>query len=312
MKENDRILDKDSFLQRYRLTEWFPLSELLWEDLESIYYDYCSSIKSIKDCCDKFENYCRKQFFSDHITFHSISCRCKEPEHLIEKIIRKRSKEQITKYKGINVKNYKYIIQDLIGLRILVIKKEDWEIIFDELVKMFPFEPNSELHMDQKPVAYIRYGDRNIYKDKITKEYSNKGYRSQHYIVKFNGYFCEIQVRTLAEEVYGEFDHLVKYPYRNDNSFLIRYTNILSGLVNSIDEIMSTCFQMDVSGWETNQKYFNKDAYDIWTNTSQNIISESSNNKSKMISEVDTKSPINIKEHASCILLRKEKKYNGE
>lgn len=272
-----------------------------------IYEDYKQSIKDIDECCKNFEKYCREKFSSDKISFHSMKCRSKDAEHLIEKIIRKRGKEQSAKYKGINVDNYKEIIRDLIGLRILIIRKEDWEMIFDELVKMFPFKPNTDLHMDEVPIAYIRYGDRDIYKGKISKEYSNKGYRSQHYIVKFNGYYCEIQVRTLAEEVYGEFDHLVKYPYRNDNNFLIRYTNILSKLINSIDEIMSTCFQMDEPGWESNEQYFDKDEYDNWTKTSQNTIFDSINKETELMFKNDSKCPINMCSYASDILLRKDK-----
>ena len=307
MEDNEKMLDKDRFLKYYRLEKYFSLSELSWDDLQNIYEDYKQSINDIKVCCDNFEKYCRDNFSLDKISFHSMRCRPKDAEHLVEKIIRKRGKEQSAKYKGINADNYKDIIQDLIGLRILVIKKEDWEIIYNELVKIFPFDSSTELHMVQEPVAYIRYGDRDIYKGKITKEYSNKGYRSQHYIVKFNGYYCEIQVRTLAEEVFGEFDHLVKYPYRNDNNFLIRYTNILSKLINSIDEIMSTCFQMDELGWETNEKYFDKDVYDNWSKTSQSIISDSTDKKVEQVSGIDSKSPINMRNYARNILLRKDR-----
>ena len=54
----------------------------------------------------------------------------------------------------------------------------------------------------------------------IHKEYTDKGYRSQHYIFKYGNYYFEVQVRTIAEEVYAEFDHYVKYPYRENNHFL--------------------------------------------------------------------------------------------
>ena len=77
-------------------------------------------------------------------------------------------------------------------------------------------------------MAYIRYGDRDVFHGKIKTDYSNKGYRSQHYILKRDGVYFEIQVRTLAEEVYGEFDHRVRYPNEEENKFLIRYANIVS------------------------------------------------------------------------------------
>ena len=57
-------------------------------------------------------------------------------------------------------------------------------------------------------------------------------------------------MRTLSEEVFGEFDYKVKYPYRDNNKFLIRYSNTLSQLLDSVDELISTCFQLNDSGWD--------------------------------------------------------------
>lgn len=189
-----------------------------------------------------------------------LKARCKDPEHLIEKIIRKRGIEQSYKYRGINVSNYKEIIRDIVGVRILILYKEEWEAVYDWIRKKFD-------KMEEPVQAYTRYGDRDIFHNKIVPQHSNKGYRSQHYIIKFQGVFCEIQVRTLAEEVYGEFDHHVKYPYRNNNKFLKRYTSIISQLTDSIDECLSTCFQMGEAGWDMNEELFVEDEYIDWKNT---------------------------------------------
>ena len=124
MGENANTLDKEFFLQRYHLEEYFARSELRWEDLQQIYEKYKDDFDDVKKCCKEFEDFCRMSFYSENIAYHSIRCRPKDPEHLIEKIIRKRGKEQSAKYKGISANNYKDIIQDLIGLRILVIKKK--------------------------------------------------------------------------------------------------------------------------------------------------------------------------------------------
>lgn len=175
----------------------------------------------------------------------------------------------IVKYIVINVSNYCEIVRDLIGIRILILAKEEWENIFDRMVYMFPQIKGQPVSMAEPPVVYTRYGDRNIFKDKIRTVHTNKGYRSQHYVVEFKGYYCEIQVRILSEEVYGEFDHKVKYPYRNDNKFLIRYTNTLSQLLDSVDEIISICFQLGDSGWEECNRYYEKDHYIEWKNISQ-------------------------------------------
>ena len=117
------------------------------------------------------------------------------------------------------------------------------------------------MHMAEMPRAYIRYGDRDIFNYTIHKEYTDKGYRSQHYIFKYGNYYFEVQVRTIAEEVYAEFDHYVKYPYRENNHFLKRYTSVVAELLNSVDEIISTCFQFGEAGWHDIEKYFAQDSY---------------------------------------------------
>lgn len=306
MEEYANILNKEQFLEKYHLKDCFVQSGLQWETLQQIYQDYLQSFIDIKKICKSFETHCQKKLSSNNISYHSLRCRAKNPEHLIEKIIRKRGKEQSQKYKDINAKNYKTVIRDLIGIRILVIKKEDWESIFNEIIHMFPQNKNNtRCYMAEKPIAYIRYGDRDIYNDKIKKEYSNKGYRSQHYIVWFKGYYCEIQVRTLAEEVHGEFDHLVKYPYRDDNNFLLRYTNTFAEFTNAIDEMISTCLQMQENGWENNNEYFGHDIYVDWSKTSQSIIFEKESEENEQSGNLDAKLPINIQQYATNKLLRK-------
>ena len=122
-------------------------------------------------------------------------------------------------------------------------------------------KPFHDICMAEMPRAYICYGDRDIFNYTIHKEYTDKGYRSQHYIFKYKEYYFEVQVRTIAEEVYAEFDHYVKYPYRENNHFLKRYTSVVAELLNSVDEIISTCFQFGEEGWFDMEKYFAQDSY---------------------------------------------------
>lgn len=200
--------------------------------------------------------------------YHSIESRIKNPEHLIEKIIRKICIENNYKYKTVCEDNYCEIIRDLIGVRILVFSKEGWEKIHDELCDVFKTEDNEEkdsrYYMKEIPEAYIRYGDRDVFHDKIHTQYSNKGYRSQHYIIAYNKHYCEIQVRTMAEEVYGEFDHKVRYPYRKDNKFLLRYTTTMAQLMAVADELVSTCLQMPAELWDECAKAYGDDVYTDW------------------------------------------------
>lgn len=255
------MLNKEAFFDKYNIHDAFGHSDLDWDMLVQIYEDYENQDKIFEQCLNHLIKYT-----SEGIDFpiHSIHGRKKDAEHLIEKIIRKRGVEQSFKYKGICVDNYREIVRDLVGIRILILSKEEWELTHRWLLGKFQNAEDSSKYMAELPQAYTRYGDRDIFGDKIHKEHSNKGYRSQHYIVKFDGIYCELQVRTLSEEVFGEFDHRVKYPYREQNKFLVRYTNMVSQFLDSVDEMISTCFQMEEQGWNHCSQYYQEDVYIDW------------------------------------------------
>lgn len=300
--EGISMLSKEQFFEQYKVKSEFEKSDLSWDTLEEIFDDYCSRAEEVERCTEELEKHIRDNM---HVQIHSVRCRKKDPYHLIEKIIRKRGIEQSNKYKGINVTNYREIVRDLIGVRILIFSKEEWFGVFDDILSMFASgkEDDAQDFIAETPVAYTRYGDRDIFTDKIHVEHSNKGYRSQHYIVKFHDYYCEIQVRTLTEEVYGEFDHKVKYPYRNDNKFLIRYTTTLSQLLGSVDELISTCFQMKEEGWEQCSRYYEGDKYIDWTSISKRSDSHAHNIKDDAC--VDDNGRIDVGEYFNHIILRK-------
>ena len=298
------MLDREQFFKEYKVEQEFLYSGLSWEVLEEIYDDYCRRQSDLEACCDAFVDYFLEGM---PIPIHSIRTRAKDPKHLIEKIIRKRGKYQNKKYLNINVNNYMDIVQDLVGVRVLILAKEEWEGVFDWIMERFQTKATSEAYLAEPPVAYTRYGDRNIFGDKIYREHTDRGYRSQHYIIRFQKYFCEVQVRTLAEEVYGEFDHRVKYPYRNENHFLLRYTNTVAQLADSIDEIISTCFEMGEQGWECCAQYYSGDTYADWRHISQPGTTERKKEKEPTDSNEET--VIDAAAYIHSVLLRKEKQY---
>ena len=230
------VKSKKTFLEEYHLQEIYACAEgkgLTWKRLSDIYEDYR------KRYYDRYSQNAQKiverlyKNAPDEVKI--IYARAKDPEHLVEKIVRKIGKEDKASYADINVKNYRSIITDLIGIRILILKKEDWDKVDQHIRKKF-----REIKGD--PIAYVCYGDRDIYDEtRIRIDYTNKGYRSQHYIIYYQNIPCEIQVRTLAEEVYGEFDHKIRYPYRDDNKFLKRYNKIISKVISELDDLISTC-----------------------------------------------------------------------
>lgn len=250
---------KRAFLEEYHLEEVFEKAcsmQLNWKKLQDIYSDYKR----------KYYDYYQKM--SQEIVAHLskkapsevkiIYARAKDPDHLIEKIIRKVGKEDKAAYKDINVDNYRRVITDLIGIRILTLKKEDWDAVDSHI-------HNKMKTFIEEPVAYVCYGDRDIFDEKrIRTDYTNKGYRSQHYVIDYKDIPCEIQVRTLAEEVYGEFDHKVRYPYKADNKFLERYNRIIAKVTSELDDLISTCSALTDDNFIELNHTFTKDKYVDW------------------------------------------------
>lgn len=270
-KRVKEMLDQKQFLEEYNLEQSFEKSRLTWETLQEIYEDYEKTVYSLmqklsdsltadlerqkKEICEMHPE--ERSALSD---IHVIYGRAKEPGHVIEKIIRKIGNEDSQKYQNINVGNYRDILRDLIGVRIIVIKKEGWKAAHNIICSLFG------TFCEGKPKAYVCYGDRKIFDEKsIDVDYTVKGYRSQHYIVRYKENYAEIQVRTLAEEVYGEFDHRVRYPYYKDNKFLIRYTNMISRGIAELDDMISTCMQLDKDLLDRLDQEFFEDSYVDWS-----------------------------------------------
>lgn len=266
------MLEQRQFLKEYNLDHIFKRSGLDWKLLERIYEDYNENMYPLmQDLAGRLVedlNQRRKKMRFERPEWgndiHVIYGRAKEPKHVIEKIIRKIGNEDSQKYQNINVKNYKDILKDLIGIRVIVIKKEGWKEAHDLICALF------DRFFDGTPKAYVCYGDRKIFdEERIDVDYTVKGYRSQHYIIQYESYYVEIQVRTLAEEVYGEFDHRVRYPYFKDNKFLLRYTNMISRGIAELDDMISTCMQLDEELLEKLNRRFEEDRYVDWAKEQQ-------------------------------------------
>lgn len=268
------MLDQELFLQENNLKRAFEKSEIPWETLAKIYMDYSDNVYSqmqslagqlVSDLETEKKNRRKEKRVEGKLVeesdIHVIYGRAKEPEHVIEKIIRKVGIEDSQKYRDINVENYRDKMTDLIGIRIIVVKKEGWKEAHDLIGAMFPN------FGAERPMAYVCYGDREVIEesDNMRVDYTVKGYRSQHYIVWYESSYAEIQVRTMAEEVYGEFDHRVRYPYFQDNKFLIRYTNMISKNIAELDDMISTCMQIDKKLLEQLNQQFKDDKYTDWS-----------------------------------------------
>lgn len=229
-----KLIEREEFFKEFSISEeYFNETGLEWEMLQKIYLDYSSLVPYLEKEAEHIFSKLR-----DVDNVHSVRRRVKKPKHLIEKIIRKGKKyfEQ-----NIDENNYKSILTDLIGIRVLHLFKDDWEEIHEEITRLW--EPK------ETPQINIRRGDYNlnILREKmkdlncdiILREH---GYRSVHYLVgvqlsKDQEIFVEIQVRTVFEEAWSEIDHIIRYPYDVDNPVLTEYLAIFNRIVGSADEM---------------------------------------------------------------------------
>jgi len=175
---------------------------------------------------------------------HSMKWRVKNPDHLYEKLIRK-GLEAMAKGKDFPYtrENLFKKINDLAGFRILHLHTTQIEAINRELLAIFEEQrwvklegPNARTWDDEHRQYFNSIG--------INTEDSPSLYTSVHYIVQPNTrteLTCEIQVRTLMEEVWGEVDHQINYPVKANSlscreqiKVLARVTSSCSRLVDSI------------------------------------------------------------------------------
>lgn len=248
------MLEKAEFLKRYNLCEdQFVAAEISWNELNCIFEDYKDKQKPI---LEKVLNDFNLKYLNNlsHMGLHSIKSRVKDEEHLIEKIIRKRNTDY-SGYEELNSCNYTKIVTDLIGIRGFILFKEDWIRFHNYITKVIENNPRiyikkrvsdydpdyNHTYHAEPPKAHIRDGDdRSIYTG-LSPDCIKDGkiYRSIHYIIKFEGVYIEIQIRTLFEESWGEIDHSLLYPYYMEDDLMKKYTAMLNRLSGLADEMGS-------------------------------------------------------------------------
>ena len=115
-------------------------------------------------------------------------------------------------------------------------------------------EDTGHYYIAERPKVYRRNGDTRIYDENLIEIKSNGIYRSLHYIIKYKGYYVEIQGRTLFEEGWSEIDHDIVYPYFQDDEMLKDFSTLLNRLSGMADEMSSYFRRMKgvKEEWEKN------------------------------------------------------------
>ena len=245
------MIDQETFLKQYNLdTEDLQKAALSWEELAAIHEDYLKKEAALRGIGKEFVN--DYLYDIERAGIHSYRYRTKNPTHLLEKIIRKRQ-EQSERFDLLDRTNYHKYMTDLIGIRVFFLYREDWIHFHSYITRVFENDPalyvedrlkdfdedESHFYIAERPKVYRRNGDTRIYDENLIDIKSNGIYRSLHYIIKYKGYYVEIQGRTLFEEGWSEIDHDIVYPYFKDDVMLKDFSTLLNRLSGMADEMSS-------------------------------------------------------------------------
>ena len=245
------MFDRETFFEKYNMDYGnFESAGLPWEELQAIHDNYSVLERRLRGIGRDFVD--EYLYDIERAGIHSYRYRTKEPGHLIEKIIRKRN-EHPEKFENINSTNYWKYVTDLIGIRVFFLYREDWKHFHEYITSVFENDPEQYVedreadfdedeehyYIAERPKVYRRTGDSRIYDENLIDIKSDGIYRSLHYIVKYRGYYVEIQARTLFEEGWSEVDHDIVYPYFQDDEMLKDFSTLLNRLSGMADEMSS-------------------------------------------------------------------------
>lgn len=178
---------------------------------------------------------------------HSVKSRLKDPQHLAKKIERNWSADN-----PINVENLFSRITDLAGVRVLLLHQLQFGNVKQAIDSRIE---RKEWFLVEAPKAYTWDPEAKAYFENLGIEVHTKEsfYTSVHYLVRGNNdspVCCEIQVRTLFEEIWGEVDHTFNYPSKSNNQVCRDQIMVLAKLIGAgsrlVDSIFSSGKAVDV------------------------------------------------------------------
>lgn len=174
---------------------------------------------------------------------HSLRKRLKDEEHLRDKLRRKSLEGR-----DINADNLFSEITDLAGLRVLHLHQNQFPKI-DAFVRSKV--KGRVWRLAEKPIAYTWDPESvEFFKSlKIRTKVKSSYYTSVHYLIspandEEREIICEVQVRTLFEEAWGEIDHSINYPIPTNSLASLEQLRVLSKLVSTGSRLADSIFKV--------------------------------------------------------------------
>ena len=106
-----------------------------------------------------------------------------------------------------------------------------------------------EIALFEKPKAYTWDPEYSSYFQSLGLDSKLKEsfYTSVHYVIKpraDSDVTCEVQIRTLFEEVWGEIDHTFNYPSRSDIFAVQEQLKVLARMVGAGTRLADSIFKL--------------------------------------------------------------------
>lgn len=189
------------------------------------------------------------QWFSSHPKLckpnfpivHSVKARLKDREHLGEKISRKWDEAD-----PINPENIFKKITDLAGVRVLHLYQDQFPSIHNEILSKA--NDLKDWYLPEQPKAYTWDPESKQFFEGlgVVVQIKESFYTSVHYLIRPRAdspICCEIQVRTLFEEIWGEVDHSLNYPQPSSNLACREQLRVLAKLVGAGSRLVDSIFR---------------------------------------------------------------------
>lgn len=178
--------------------------------------------------------------------YHSLRVRVKDPEHLRDKLRRKFLNRKASGLPfEITKSNLFECINDLAGARLLHLHTTEFPAINAAVLEVLE---EYKYRLIEGPVA-------RVWDDELRDYFTSIGvptvstqrmYTSVHYVVEANRKTkatAEIQVRTLAEELWGEVDHKINYPVQSPKLACREQIKVLARVTASCTRLVDSIFR---------------------------------------------------------------------
>lgn len=172
---------------------------------------------------------------------HSLKWRLKDPGHLKDKLRRKFANGEV-----INESNLFEKITDFAGIRVLHLYQNQFIHIHNAIMKIVE---DKEWKFVKPPVANTWDPESECYFKELGLICNRRDtyYTSIHYVVMPNNarshVCCEIQVRTLFEEIWGEIAHSINYPHPTESIACKEQLRVLAKFISTGTRLADSIFK---------------------------------------------------------------------